>query len=264
MGEIVYMENREIDVKKSFCNTFKQASSAKVADLAVTHTAPVATNVPAIKQSTIEPSDIDFRSLFQKATALIKEQSLIDTDPSKITLRGMELSKAKANAMLEALHNIVLVTHTAEILGADSQKFKRADEMNVLTPLLRSFSHAAMASEKSMSILVKKLEDAEESMKIESGSLEEEETKSRILNYIQQAYGACVDNNNKVVAGMARLIQLERFSQNRPWGPAASNRGNLSYIESLDSGEKVPDGAEPGATPARLLTKEEVAAAFKE
>lgn len=238
------------EVKKSFVNAFGTSKDT-----------PAKQPIPEVA---VDPSVIDFRSLFKQAAALIQEQSLINVDPNTISLKSMELSKAKANSLLEALHNVTLVTHSAEILNADSQKFKRVDEMSVLNPLLKAFGQAAVVGENSMRILVKKLEEAEASMKIESGSLEEEETKARILNYMQEAYGMCIDNLNKIVAGSARLIQLERFSQGRPWGAAATSRGNIGYIDALDSGAKVPENGAPGATPARALTKEEIALAIKD
>lgn len=245
--------------KKSFAKKFSIPKFEPALDK-VSKPKEAISNVPSVS---LDHGAIDFKALLSKAVGIIQEQSLVGQDPASITLKSMELSKAKANSLLEALHNIVLVTHTSEILSADSLKFKRAEEMGVLKPLLTAFNQAAQAGEKSMIILVKKLTEAEENMK-EVGTLEEEETKARILNYMQEAYGACIDNLNKIVAGTARLVQLERFSQGRPWGAVGVSRGNMGYIEKLDpESAPLPDAGAVGATPARPLTREEIEGALK-
>lgn len=186
-----------------------------------------------ISKRDIAPA-IDFRHSYDQLVGLIREQTLMDKNPDTADLKSISLTRAKAQSFLDAVFNIVQASHLYEIIENDKSKFRRADEMAVMSPILRSLRVAAIAGEKSLTYLTGKLDVAleamenpvevtEEDRQLTSKQMQKHLVQTEMIAAIQTAHTAALENINRIVTGLTRVIQLERFSGARPWGNRTQN-----------------------------------------
>lgn len=181
-----------------------------------------------------KPPVLNFTEAYGTIMGLIRDQAMLDPGATDVAnLKSLQLSRAKVQSYLEAVFNVVQLSHLHEIVESDKQKFKRKEEMDVLNPILRSLKAAAIAGEKSLIYLTKKLDVAlealenpveitDEDREENSITFQEHLAQTEMVASIQAAYTAALENVNRVIAGLTRAIQLERFSGGRPWGNKSS------------------------------------------
>lgn len=188
---------------------------------------------------------MDFAEALTTAAQLFKNQATISQD-GDATLKDIELTRAKANSFLDALNNALEVTHLAEIITARPDEFKRLEELKAMNPMLASFQLAASVSQKSMEYLEYRLNLAYEDF----SNLDPAE-----IALLQKAYSTAVDNMNKVVAGMAKLITMQRKTGGLRLGERVSaSAPSIGHIRGLEEKDDGGDDKEP-----RPLTSEEIA-----
>lgn len=188
-------------------------------------------NLPmAISSEDHKPAALDFTAVLDKAVELFQDQALLSKNSKEIDLKDLSLTKAKVNSFLDAINNIISISHLNEILKQDSLKFKREQELDAMNSILSSFNLASKAAEKNMEFLVKQLDYAIKQMGnaeslSEDGVEDAEENKKRLdmVIAIQTAYGTALANLSQVTTGLTKIIQLERWSGSRPWGNIKSN-----------------------------------------
>lgn len=179
------------------------------------------------------PPAIDFRSSYDQLVELIRDQAMIGKNPDTASMQSLALTRAKAQNFLDAVFNIVQASHLHEIVENDKYKFRRADEMAVMQPMLRSLQVAAISGEKSLRFLTAKLDVAlaamedpyevtEEDKRQDNKTMQKHLLQTEMIAAIQAAHTAALENINRIVSGLTRVIQLERFSGARPWGNKAS------------------------------------------
>lgn len=198
---------------------------------------------------------LNFSQAYNTMVELIRDQATLSNNGhQEADLKSLQLTRAKAQNYLEAVFNVVQLSHLHEIVESDAQKFRRVEEMEVMNPLLRSLKLAAIAGEKSLTYLTRKLDVALEAMECEIEVDEQDRTlntkrmqkhllQTEMIASIQAAHTAALENVNRIVAGLTRVIQLERFSGARPWG----TKGGGVSIDGGGGGSSKPEGGEQEA-----------------
>lgn len=190
---------------------------------------------------------IDFEQVFQTAVGLFSDQAMLkEKDISKVTIKDLEAARAKSDSFLESIGHIFEISNQVELLQADSKKFKREDELNLLHSLRRSCQMMAEALETKLKITVAKLGDMEKKLAESPDEVDIEQ-----LIGVQAVMQSCVDTSQKLIASSSRLIQAERFSGLRPWGHSKSKGASISTIEGLDNRDD-PGDARSGKGPRPL------------
>lgn len=193
---------------------------------------------------------LDFKKMFDSAMDLFSEQALGAKNSKSI--RQLELTKAKVNSFNNSIDNITALSHTLEIMGADKDRFRRQDELNILNNLRTQCELQSRIGLANMAMVQDKLK-----IILESDNPDVEEIAS-----LQGVLDANIDSSNKVIAAVSRLIQLERYSGNRPWGRNPSNNQNIGYIKLDEEDEDARGGATKGKrAPTRKITHEDLAQA---
>jgi hypothetical protein len=189
---------------------------------------------------------LNFEGMFQHAMEAFSEQML--TPKKNISLLDIEITKAKGARFSEVLGNIMALSHDLEIMSAEKDRFARKDELALMNNLRKQCEIQADLGLKNMQIAQKKLEDCED-MEIED------------IVRLQAVLDANIESTQKVIASASRLIQLERYSGNRPWGARQSKPANISYIQKLEESKDPTTGGSTTKgknTPTRKISIEEM------
>lgn len=196
-------------------------------------------------------ANIDFTKVYEKALEIFSDQAMLDKDPANISVRDLEISKAKANNFLDAIAGIIELSHQVDVIAAAKDNFKRSDELAVLNSLRRTCTLGAKGVEKLLRKSIQHMEYLE--------SLEDAEVTVQDIAGLQTIINENVNTSQKLIASMSRLIQLERLSGNRPFGSGRS--GTLSVGHLKEFGKEDPTA---GAVGPRQLSKQEVAAMLED
>lgn len=177
---------------------------------------------------------IDFDGVMEKACEIFGGQALLDKKASEITLKDLEIGKAKANNFLDAVQGILEIGHQVEIMSADQNKFKRQDELDILHSLLRSVSKISGTLEKTIDVITKKIDRM----------LELEEVDIEEVTLLQGMLQVNIDSTQKVIASAGKVINIERVSGGRIWGSRTSGSSQVSVVEKLENSRD--DGVKAG------------------
>ncbi|TFH07779.1 MAG: hypothetical protein E4H07_08645 [Nitrosomonadales bacterium] len=191
-------------------------------------------------------AELDFAKVLEKAVEIFSDQAMLDKDISAISVKDLEISKAKANNFLDAIAGVVEISHQVEVISAAKDNFKRSDELNVLNSLRRSCELGANGVEKLLTKAVQYMEYLSE--------LPAEEVTVEQLANMQAVMNENIGTSQKLIASLSRLIQLERLSGNRPYGSVRSSTLSVGHIKAF--GEEDLPGVRKSA--ARPLSSEEL------
>jgi hypothetical protein len=163
------------------------------------------------------------KMLFNKAMSNFVDQALSDNEEDLV---DVEFKNAKSTSFVDALGNLPVISHELEILGAESNKFKRVEELAVLHKLRNQCDKQIDAEAKTLELLETKLDEM--LADFENASPED------ILNM-----QAAVRNSREATAGMIKtfehLIMVERKSGSRPWGPRSPRTQNITYFQGMQN-----------------------------
>lgn len=208
--------------------------------------------------ATVDTSErIDFNRHLETVSQLVIDQAQLSQDTTINDIAALEMGEVRVGSYMNAITNMLGVTHLADIISADDVKFKRRDEMEVLNPLLQSYKAAARSSNRVVSYLARQLDrnvdaieeleqegihvtdltdyalttnnkELEKSLKRvppdgdeEVANLDYRRNPDRILaniGHLHMAFDGAVDSVNKITGGMEKLLQLDRYSGSKPWG----------------------------------------------
>jgi len=87
-------------------------------------TKPEEISVSTAVMSLTDVANMDFREVFKKAVDIFSDQAMLSKDVSEITIKDLEISKAKANNFLDAIAGILELSRQVDILSAEKYKFK--------------------------------------------------------------------------------------------------------------------------------------------
>ncbi len=191
-------------------------------------------------------SNIDFAAVYSKALEIFSDQAMLGKDPTKISVKDLEISKAKANNFLDAIAGIVELSHQVEVISASKDNFKRSDELSVLNSLRRTCEISAKGIERLLKKAIVHMEYLE--------GLDEDQVSVQDLASMQNILNENITTSQKLIASLSRLIQLERMSGNRPFGAVRTGTLSVGHLKEFD---KEKDNA--GVAAPRQLSKEELA-----
>jgi len=191
---------------------------------------------------------LDFDEILKKAATLFKDQLFLNKEPSTLTLKDIEVAKAKSQNLLDALVGFVELHHHADIIAASAKRFKRSDELDVLNSLRESCAASSESLKGSIKLASMKHEQLMARLEQNADSVDASE-----IGLLQAILEANVDVMQKLVASFSRLVHLERLSGNRPWAAGKTTRTNISYIDGLDSSD---DGGKAHVKPRELTQKD--------
>jgi len=186
-------------------------------------------------------SNLDFKQVYEKAVEIFSEQALLNKKPSEVTLKDIELSRAKASNFLEAISGVLEIGHQVEILSAEQNKFKRGYELTILQKLLKSCDMQASFVEKNLTIIQERLD----------ALFKNDDADPEQIALLQSIMNSSIDASQKIIASMARLVQLERMSGSRPWGREKSQQTNIAMINALE-----PQSEKPKEAPRKLTAED--------
>lgn len=161
------------------------------------------------KNAVIAPADIDFEGVLDGAVALFGEQAALMTKPAEtITIKEIQLSKAKSENFLASIAGMIEISHTVEVLRAEKDKFKRKDELRLLNRLFKQYDRISTFSEKALDLSMDQLEALDEDF-AEEGLTEEGLQRMGMLHgYMENS----VNTLNSLARGISGLIKTERSS----------------------------------------------------
>lgn len=195
--------------------------------------------------SMADVSDMDFEKVFKKAVQIFSDQAMLDKDPRNISIRDLEISKAKANNFLDAIAGLVELQHQVEVISASKHGFKRADELTVLNVMRKTCEISAQSVEKMLRKAMKHMEYIE--------GLDESEIKVEDMVNLQNLINENVGISQKLISSFSRLLQLERMSGNRPYGTVRSSSISTGHIKEFSKTDSNKSEKE-----ARPLSKDEL------
>lgn len=187
-------------------------------------------------------AQMDFSKVFDKAIEVFSSQAMLDKPASEVTIKDLEISKAKANNFLDAIAGIIEISHQVEVLSAEKEKFRRQDELDILNSLRRTIAIQSKALEKNAHIAAQQLEHISSQMEDAESALA---VDSERLALIQSVLNSSIDIGSKLISSAAKLIHLERHSGGRVWGNNRYAAGNIRLIDGLDKADKTK--GKPGA-----------------
>jgi len=190
-------------------------------------------------------ASMDFEKVFHKAVEIFSDQMMLEKDPNEITVKDLEVSKAKANNFLDAIAGVLEISHQVEVLSAEKDKFKRSDELRVLNSLRRSTEKCALGLESTISMAQERLE-----MLMQDISQADPEK----IAMLQAVLNSCVETGQKLIGSMSRLVQLERMSGGRVWGANRYANLGMRTVEGLDKASTTK--GLPGYTTGRAGPRE--------
>ena len=183
---------------------------------------------------------LDFEKVYERAVTIFSEQTMLNKDPDKVTLKDIELSRSKAANFLDAISGVLEIGHQVEVLSAETNKFKRKDELEILQDLLLTCKKQAKFVSRNIDLAQERLEELYET----------EDPDSEQIALLSNIMNCSIDSSQKIISSMARLVQLERMSGSRPYG---NSKSNISHYSSDSNDEKKELPAKP-----RKLTKEDL------
>jgi hypothetical protein len=192
---------------------------------------------------------LDFKEMFSNAMDLFKEQAL--SAKNSKTISQLELTKAKVNNFNDSIDHITALSHTLEILGADKDRFRRKDELTILNNLRHQCEMQSNIGLANLNMVQNKM-----IAMAESGEVDAEE-----MRILQGTLDANIDSAQKVINSVSKLIQLERYSGNRPWGRKANSAPAIGYIKGLDAENETTAGGDSmrgGKTPTRKISVDDM------
>lgn len=176
--------------------------------------------------------EMDYDGIYRKAVTIFADQASINKDPDDINLRDLEISKQKANNLLDSINGMLEMGHQVEILKEDHNKFKRKRELNVLHSLNNTCEITSLALEQCTQKATERLMKAMEDLDEDTGAEKMEEIAS-----LQALLQVNIDSAQKIVNTYSTLLKTERQSGGRPWGNIRTSNTSVQLIESLDSGD---------------------------
>lgn len=181
---------------------------------------------------------IDYNLVAKTAVELFADQALLGKNATDITIKDLETSRAKSNNFMEAIAGLVEISHKVELLSAEKDKFKRADELRTLNMQRDMIEMQTKGVHKTLEMAIERLEQLEKNLREGFADEDEENKVTDQIAMMQQVMTMSVDTGQKLVASLSRLIQLERYSGGRSWGYSQrAMTTNIKLVEMLD-GEK--------------------------
>lgn len=184
---------------------------------------------------------VNFSQMFEQAMELFAEQALLTKGAKSAKLADIELTKAKADSFLNAVSNLISISHQMDLVAEEKNRFQRKDELHLLNTLREICTKQAEAAKKTMDLISDKLEKCYEDPK---------SFRAEDVVMFHNLLEASIDSTQKIIASSSRLIQLERNSGSRPWGRAGGSSMPIGYISGLDDNNQLGDA--PVQKPRRL------------
>jgi hypothetical protein len=185
-------------------------------------------DISTVVNSITDVANIDFSKVFEKAIEIFSDQAMLDKSVSDITIKDLEISKAKANNFLDAIAGVIEISHQVDVLSAERDKFRRKDELAILNSMRRTVATQTEALEKNAMIASAQL----------SKMMETPETiDAERLALLQSVLNSSIDVGSKLISSASKLIHLERHSGGKPWGSNRYGVGSIKTISELDKAD---------------------------
>lgn len=204
--------------------------------------------------ATVAEPLVDFNVLFNKAVELFTDQASLTNTGEEVTLRDLETKRLKATNFLDGINGLIELQHQLEVIQEEKHKFKRKDELATLNTLRETVHRQSEILQKHVDVTYYKLEELMKSLDKDFEDDDKRLAQVDKIALIQEILDKQVTTGQRIIAGISRLIQLERFSGSRPFGIARQGSTSISLIEGLESKEE----GVPEKTPPRQLTEEEM------
>jgi len=212
-------------------------------------TKPEEISVSTAVMSLTDVANMDFREVFKKAVDIFSDQAMLSKDVSEITIKDLEISKAKANNFLDAIAGILELSRQVDILSAEKYKFKRVDELEILNSLRRTIALQAKSLEKNAFVAQSQLDI------MINDPLSTDPEK---LALVQSVLNSSIDVGNKLITSTAKLIHLERHSGGGSWGNHRHGGLSIKTIDGLDLAGRLKGKATASSSGPRELTPEDI------
>lgn len=190
----------------------------------------------------------NFSGTLHSAIESLNNQLHIASKKDGVTSKDVSIAREKSNLVFDALNKAIHLSHLQEIISQNEKKFKRLDELKVLSPLLESLQQAAEMARKSVGFFLREMDK----------ELSKDEPDEVRINTLQEGYERSLSNINRTVVSLDKTIRLERLSGGRSWKEQALPKLQSSkYVEDPEGDdEKGPSEEKSGVgqIPHRKIT----------
>ena len=199
---------------------------------------------------------VDFTNTIDQALIAIDNQMQIAGQENSVSLRQLETRKQQTNAIVDAIDKMIQLSHLQELVAGNNAKFRREDELAVLSPVLSGLKASAEVAKANL-------------LRFQEALKDECERPTPDFVRITQLQAVCqqgLEQMNQIVATLDKTLQLERKSGGRTWGSMNVAALPVSYISGLDgdsgagsNGREKKGLSEAGGKTPRKLTRSDMA-----